>query len=97
MISIILAGGSGVRFWPLSRESHPKQLLNIAGEHTLIQDTVERLLPWTPIDRIYIITNEQHALETISQLAAYGFKADHLIAEPVGRNTAPAVALAAEL
>ena len=97
MISIILAGGSGERFWPLSRESHPKQLLNIAGEKTLIQQTVERLLPLTPIDRIYIITNEQHAFQTLSQLAPYGFSPDHLIAEPVGRNTAPAVALAAEL
>ncbi len=97
MISIILAGGSGERFWPLSRESHPKQLLNIAGEKTLIQQTVERLLPLTPIDRIYIITNEQHAFQTLSQLAEYGFSPDHLIAEPVGRNTAPAVALAAEL
>ncbi|MEE9498996.1 MAG: sugar phosphate nucleotidyltransferase, partial [Nitrospinaceae bacterium] len=73
MISIILAGGSGERFWPLSRESHPKQLLNIAGEKTLIQQTVERLLPLTPIDRIYIITNEQHAFQTLSQLAPYGF------------------------
>ena len=97
MISFILAGGSGVRFWPLSRESHPKQLLNIAGEKTLIQQTVERLLPLTPIDRIYIITNEQHAFKTLGQLAAYGFAPDHLIAEPIGRNTAPAVALAAEL
>ena len=97
MISVILAGGSGERFWPLSRESHPKQLLNIAGEHSLIQQTVERLLPLTPIDRIYIITNELHALQTLSQLAPHGFKADHLIAEPIGRNTAPAVALAAEL
>ena len=97
MISVILAGGSGERFWPLSRESHPKQLLNIAGEHTLIQQTVERLLPLTPIDRIYIITNEQHAFQTLSQLASFGFAPDHLIAEPVGRNTAPAVALAAEL
>jgi len=97
MISVILAGGSGERFWPLSRESHPKQLLNIAGEQTLIQQTVERLLPLTPIDRIYIITNEQHAFQTLSQLAPYGLKPDHLITEPVGRNTAPAVALAAEL
>ena len=97
MISVILAGGSGERFWPLSRESHPKQLLNIAGEKTLIQQTVERLLPLTPIDRIYIITNEQHAFQTLSQLTPYGFSPDHLIAEPVGRNTAPAVALAAEL
>jgi mannose-1-phosphate guanylyltransferase/mannose-6-phosphate isomerase len=97
MISIILAGGSGVRFWPLSRESHPKQLLNIVGEKTLIQQTVERLLPLTPIEQIYIITNEQHALKTLRQLAPYPFKADHLIAEPVGRNTAPAVALAAEV
>jgi len=83
MISVILAGGSGERFWPLSRESHPKQLLNIAGEKTLIQQTVERLLPLTPIDRIYIITNEQHAFQTLSQLAPYGFSPDHLIAEPV--------------
>ena len=97
MISVILAGGSGERFWPLSRESHPKQLLNIAGEHSLIQQTVERLLPLTPIDRIYIITNELHALQTLSQLAPYGFKPDHLIAEPIGRNTAPAIALASEL
>nr|NIQ03866.1 mannose-1-phosphate guanylyltransferase [Nitrospinaceae bacterium]NIR57734.1 mannose-1-phosphate guanylyltransferase [Nitrospinaceae bacterium]NIS88194.1 mannose-1-phosphate guanylyltransferase [Nitrospinaceae bacterium]NIT85078.1 mannose-1-phosphate guanylyltransferase [Nitrospinaceae bacterium]NIU47232.1 mannose-1-phosphate guanylyltransferase [Nitrospinaceae bacterium] len=97
MISVILAGGSGVRFWPLSRESHPKQLLNIAGDKTLIQQTVERLLPLTPIDRIYILTNEQHAFQTLSQLAPLGFSPDHLIAEPVGRNTAPAVALAAEI
>jgi len=97
MISVILAGGSGERFWPLSRESHPKQLLSITGEHSLIQQTVERLLPMTPIDRIYIITNEQHAVQTLNQLAPYGFKPDHLIAEPVGRNTAPAIALAAEL
>jgi mannose-1-phosphate guanylyltransferase/mannose-6-phosphate isomerase len=97
MISVILAGGSGERFWPLSRESHPKQLLNIAGEHSLIQQTVERLLLLTPINKIYIITNEQHAFLTLSQLAPYKFKPDHLIAEPIGRNTAPAVALAAEL
>ena len=97
MISVILAGGSGERFWPLSRESHPKQLLNIAGEQSLIQQTVERLLPLTPIDKIYIITNEQHAFLTLSQLAPFGFKPDHLIAEPIGRNTAPAIALAAEL
>ena len=97
MISVILAGGSGERFWPLSRESHPKQLLNIAGEQSLIQQTVERLLPLTPINKIYIITNEQHAFLTLSQLAPYKFKPDHLIAEPIGRNTAPAIALAAEL
>jgi len=97
MISIILAGGSGERFWPLSRQSQPKQLLKIAGEHTLIQQTVERLLPLTPIDRIYIITNELHAFQTLSQLAPYGLSPDHLIAEPVGRNTAPAVALAVEM
>lgn len=97
MISVILAGGSGERFWPLSRESHPKQLLNIAGEQTLIQQTVERLIPLTPIEKIYIITNEKHAFQTLTQLASYGFSPDHLIAEPIGRNTAPAVALAAEL
>lgn len=97
MISVILAGGSGERFWPLSRESHPKQLLNITDEKTLIQQTVERLLPLTPIGQIYIITNEQHAFQTLRQMSPYGFSPDHLIAEPVSRNTAPAVALASEL
>ena len=96
MISIILAGGSGVRFWPLSRETHPKQLLKISGENTLIQETIARLLPIIPIENTCVVTNEQHALKTRDQLSGLGFDPKNLLAEPVGKNTAPAIALAAE-
>ncbi len=96
MISIILAGGSGVRFWPWSRESHPKQLLKIFGENTLIQETLERLLPIIPIENTWVVTNEKHAFKTCDQLKNLGFDPQNLLAEPVGKNTAPAIALAAE-
>lgn len=94
---MILAGGSGTRFWPLSRESHPKQLLNITGSKTLIQETLERLRPIIPPENLYIVSQEAHAYETCTQLGPLGFPTEHLIAEPVGRNTAPAVALASQL
>ena len=64
MLAVILAGGSGTRFWPLSRESHPKQFLKIADSKTLIQRTVERLLPLVPIEKCFVATNELHALKT---------------------------------
>ncbi|MGV7220085.1 MAG: mannose-1-phosphate guanylyltransferase/mannose-6-phosphate isomerase [Nitrospinales bacterium] len=94
MIAVILAGGSGTRFWPLSRESHPKQFLKIADSKTLIQRTVERLLPLIPIDNCFVVTNEKHALQTCQQLSEFKFNPSNLITEPVGRNTAPAIALA---
>ena len=94
MIAVILAGGSGTRFWPLSRESHPKQFLKISDSKTLIQRTVERLLPLIPIDKCFVVTNEKHALQTCQQLSEFGFNPSNLIAEPVGRNTAPAIGLA---
>ncbi len=95
MLAVILAGGSGTRFWPLSREQNPKQLLKITGARTLIQGTLERLLPLIPADKCYVVTNEQHAFQTCRQLSEYGFSPANLIAEPAGRNTAPAIALAA--
>jgi len=95
MIGVILAGGSGARFWPKSRESFPKQLLNITGTGTLVQNTFSRLLPSVAQEDIYLVTGERHAVETCQQLEPLGFSPQRLIAEPVGRNTAAAIAWAA--
>jgi mannose-1-phosphate guanylyltransferase/mannose-6-phosphate isomerase len=97
MFGVILAGGSGTRFWPRSREQNPKQLLRIAGSGTMIQNTVERLLPLIPIQNISLVTHADHAFETCRQVEKYGFDPSHLLAEPVGRNTAAAIAFAAKV
>ncbi len=97
MYNVLLAGGSGTRFWPESRERMPKQLLRIIGSGTLVQNTVERLLPLAPIRRTIVVTNELHAVETCRQLAGYGFPASQLLAEPVGRNTAAAIGFATKI
>ncbi len=94
MIGIILAGGSGTRFWPKSRELLPKQLIKIAGSNTMIQSTVERLLSTISIENIYVVTHQFHAFETCRQLEKFGFSPSNLIAEPIAKNTAPALALA---
>lgn len=95
MLAVIIAGGSGARFWPMSREAHPKQFLKIADTKTLIQRTVERVLPLIPIEKCFVATSELHALQTCQQLSEYGFNPANLIIEPEGRNTAPAIGLAA--
>ena len=95
MIAVIIAGGSGARLWPLSRETCPKQFLKIADAKTLIQRTVERILPLVPIEKCFVTANELHALQTCRQLSEYGFNPANLIAEPVGRDTAPAIGLSA--
>ncbi|MCA9470804.1 MAG: mannose-1-phosphate guanylyltransferase/mannose-6-phosphate isomerase [Nitrospirales bacterium] len=93
---VILAGGSGTRFWPLSRERFPKQLLRIMGEETLIQQTVRRLLRFMTADRIMVVTNETQAESILLQLVEWkDALSANLIAEPKGRNTAPAIGLAA--
>ncbi|MFQ5451109.1 MAG: mannose-1-phosphate guanylyltransferase/mannose-6-phosphate isomerase [Nitrospinaceae bacterium] len=97
MHGIILAGGKGTRFWPRSREQAPKQLLKIAGPGTLVQNTLERLLPLIPVENILLVTNALHAFETCNQLSRFGFSPAQLIAEPVGRNTAAAIGLAARI
>ncbi|MDT3779571.1 mannose-1-phosphate guanylyltransferase/mannose-6-phosphate isomerase [Nitrospira sp. MA-1] len=93
---VILAGGSGTRFWPLSRERFPKQFLRILGEGTLLQQTFERLLQKIPANRMAIVTNAVQAESIKLQLNQWKDDiAENVILEPEGRNTAPAIALAA--
>jgi mannose-1-phosphate guanylyltransferase len=90
---VILAGGRGTRFWPLSRKKRAKQLLALEGKQTMIQQTVARLLPMVPAKQFWVITNEDLRPEIARQLPKLR---DHqILAEPVGRNTAPAIGLAA--
>ena len=92
---VILAGGRGTRFWPLSRQRRAKQLLALDGRQTMIQQTVTRLLPLASPTRFWVITNEHLRREILRQLPRLSKK--QVLAEPVGRNTAPAIGLAAFL
>ncbi|MBV9341253.1 MAG: NTP transferase domain-containing protein [Acidobacteria bacterium] len=90
---VILAGGRGTRFWPLSRRKRAKQLLALDGKQTMIQQTVARLLPLAPSGRFWVVTNADLRPEVLRQLPR--LRAEQVIAEPLGRNTAPAIGLAA--
>ena len=90
---VILAGGRGTRFWPLSRKRRAKQLLALDGKQTMIQQTVARLAPMAAPSRFWIITNDDLRPAILRQLPK--LHAKQIIAEPVGRNTAPAIGLAA--
>jgi mannose-1-phosphate guanylyltransferase len=92
---VVLAGGSGTRFWPRSRRAHAKQVLALDGERSMIQQTVERLKPLVTTEQIWVITNEYLAHEIADQLK--GVPAGQIVQEPVARNTAPACGLAAFL
>jgi mannose-1-phosphate guanylyltransferase len=92
---IIMAGGRGERFWPVSREKTPKQLLSLLGERSFLQQAVERVLPLVPLKNILIITNEAQAPEVRRQLPR--LPKENLVAEPVGRDTTAAVTLGAAL
>ena len=92
---IIMAGGRGERFWPLSREKTPKQLLAILGKKSFLQEAVERVLPLVPAKNIFIITNEVQAPEVRKQLPK--LPKENVVAEPMGRDTCAAVTLGAAL
>jgi mannose-1-phosphate guanylyltransferase len=92
---VILAGGSGTRFWPRSRRAHAKQVLALDGERSMIQQTVERLKPLAGLDKTWIVTNEHLSQEIADQLKKV--PREQIIEEPVARNTAPACGLAAFL
>ena len=95
IIPVILSGGSGTRLWPLSRKSHPKQLLPLLNQTSLLQDTINRLDGLKDIDHTVVICNEEYRFMVAEQTHATRIGADAIILEPVGRNTAPAIALAA--
>lgn len=90
---VILAGGRGTRFWPVSRKRRAKQLLALDGTRTMIQQTLARLTPIAPASRCWVITNQDSCREILRQLR--GLDRRQIIAEPIGRNTAPAIGLAA--
>ena len=92
MFSIILAGGSGSRLWPLSRELYPKQLLNIQNKESLLQETYKRILDIVPAGRIISVTNTKHTNNVKYQLSSIA-KNPIIISEPEGKNTAPAIAV----
>jgi len=93
--ALILAGGRGTRFWPRSRRSRAKQVLRFLGERSLIQQTVDRLAPLVPPDRVWILTNRHLREEIVRQLPQV--PRTQILAEPAQRNTAPAIGLAAHI
>jgi mannose-1-phosphate guanylyltransferase len=95
LFAIIMAGGSGTRFWPKSRRNRPKQLLNLHGDATMLQQTVARIAPLVPAERTFIITGTDQADATREQLPR--LPSANIIAEPCPRDTAPCVGLAAEI
>ncbi|KWR86314.1 MULTISPECIES: mannose-1-phosphate guanylyltransferase/mannose-6-phosphate isomerase [Pseudomonas] len=94
MIPVILSGGSGSRLWPLSRKLYPKQFLALAGEHTLFQQTLERLA-FEGMEPPLVVSNKEHRFILQEQLEQLKLKTQGILLEPFGRNTAPAVAIAA--
>lgn len=91
MKCVVLAGGSGTRFWPLSREDYPKQLLNIVGNQSMLQMTIDRLIKIKWVTDIYIITRADLREKIIDEIKT--IKPENIIAEPSGKNTAPAIGL----
>ena len=92
---VILCGGSGTRLWPLSRSTYPKQFLRLTSEHSMLQETVLRLKGAAGVEAPVVICNQEHRFLVAEQLRAIGVTPKLLLLEPVGRNTAPAVAAAA--
>jgi mannose-1-phosphate guanylyltransferase len=92
---VIMAGGVGTRFWPRSREKSPKQLLEIVGKGTLIQNTVKRLTRFVDVQNIFVVTNKTQKGLTGKQLDVLNVDQEKILIEPVGRNTAACIGLAA--
>jgi mannose-1-phosphate guanylyltransferase/mannose-6-phosphate isomerase len=95
LIPLVLSGGSGTRLWPLSRELYPKQLLPLVGKRTMLQETVARVAGLPGLAPPIVVCNESHRFMVAEQLRELDVPAQAIILEPVGRNTAPAVAIAA--
>ncbi len=95
LIPLILSGGSGTRLWPLSREMYPKQLLPLIGKRTMLQETAARVSGLPDLAAPIVVCNESHRFMVAEQMRECGTNPQAIILEPVGRNTAPAVAVAA--
>jgi mannose-1-phosphate guanylyltransferase/mannose-6-phosphate isomerase len=95
IIPVILSGGSGTRLWPLSKTEKPKQFLPLVGDRTLFEDTLLRLEGLPGLADPIVVCNESHRFLVAEQLREIGTKASAIVLEPVGRNTAPAIAIAA--
>ena len=95
MFGVILAGGSGSRLWPLSRELYPKQLLNINARESLLQSTFMGLANYIPAENIISVTNIKHLSNVKMQLQQV-YDNPVILSEPVSKNTAPAIALSAK-
>lgn len=93
--AVIMAGGSGTRFWPLSRQALPKQFLRLHGDRTLLQQAMDRITGLIRPEEILVLTNAAHVPRTMEQLP--GVPASNIVGEPMGRDTAACIALAAEL
>ena len=92
MFTVIMAGGSGTRFWPMSRRSKPKQFLNISGKAPLMVETCDRMKGFSRDEEIILVLGENHLREAESLLKG---RRVHFVAEPLGRNTAPCIGLGA--
>jgi mannose-1-phosphate guanylyltransferase/mannose-6-phosphate isomerase len=95
IVPVILCGGSGTRLWPLSRQKQPKQFLPLINEYTLLQNTIRRLEDFEPMADPVVLCHESHRFIVAEQLRQIGCRPAAIILEPVGRNTAPAVTVAA--
>lgn len=93
--AVILAGGTGTRFWPLSRTSNPKQFLNITGKGSLLQETCARISPKISGPRIFIVTNASYRKQVERQVSRFHIPKANILLEPKGKNTAPAICWAA--
>ena len=95
MIPVIMSGGSGTRLWPLSRKQKPKQFLPLVNNHTMFENTLLRLKGIADIEPPVVVCNEDHRFMVAEQLKELGIENSTIALEPVGRNTAPAIAAAA--
>ncbi|WP_099467497.1 mannose-1-phosphate guanylyltransferase [Konateibacter massiliensis] len=91
---VIMAGGSGTRFWPLSRKTTPKQLLNLSGNGLMINETIDRMTDFIEKENIFIVTNAEQA-DKMKELVEDGIRMDHILSEPAARNTSACIGYAA--
>ncbi len=95
LYAVILAGGSGTRFWPLSRASIPKQFLTIYGKSSLFQQTLQRIQSLVPVSNILVVTNQEYKKKVQQQMVSFAVPQKNVLLEPEGKNTAPAICWAA--